>query len=233
MFTSSSLFYFRGSGRALPVSLILYFFLKNGVRWMRLSSFSSYYFQASLMYNRMKNLLLLLLLLHGTGAAAQTIFEVKTGKVRFHSEAPKELISAASDGLTGVLDLTHRNFAFRIAMRSFKGFNSALQREHFNENYMESRIYPVGIFTGKIIEDVDLTRDGEYDVRAKGKFVVHGIEQERIIRCHIKRTKDKISVKSEFDVALADHNIKIPRIVYDKLALVITVIVNANLEQKL
>ena len=110
------------------------------------------------------------------------------------------------------------------------GFNSPLQREHFNENYMESEHYPEATFTGKIIEDVDLARDGEYDVRAKGKLNIHGMEQERIIKGHVVTKNGKISLHAEFTVSLADHNIKIPRVVYDKLAPDISVTVNAVLK---
>ncbi len=42
-----------------------------------------------------------------------------------------------------------------LKVNSFKGFNSALQKEHFNENYMESENFPYASFEGKIIEDID------------------------------------------------------------------------------
>ena len=58
------------------------------------------------------------------------------GKVSFLSEAPLELIKAASDKLKGAIDKTQNTFAFAVDIHSFKGFNSDLQREHFHENYM-------------------------------------------------------------------------------------------------
>jgi len=60
-----------------------------------------------------------------------------------------------------------------------------LQKEHFNENYLESDKYPEASFKGKIIEDIDLDKDGEYEVRAKGELTIHGIMQERIIKANI------------------------------------------------
>jgi hypothetical protein len=45
-------------------------------------------------------------------------------------------------------------------MQTFEGFNSALQREHFNENYIESNRFPDASFNGKIIEDIDFAKDG-------------------------------------------------------------------------
>jgi len=162
--------------------------------------------------------------------AAQTIYSAKDGVVHFHSNAPHELIRASSDKLECVLDAGKKQFAFRLSIRSFIGFNSPLQREHFNENYMESEHYPEATFSGKIIEDADLSKDGERDVRAKGKMYIHGIEQERIIKGHVSTKNGRITLHADFVIALADHNIKIPRVVYDKLAPDISVTVDAVLK---
>ncbi len=160
------------------------------------------------------------------------IYEVRNGTVSFHSDAPRELISAQSLQLRGVVDASRKAFAFRIRMASFEGFNSPLQREHFNENYMESGKHPEAVFSGKIIEDADLSKDGEYDVRVKGKFMIHGLQQERIIKAHVSTRKGRMTITSDFTVTLADHDIKIPRVVYDKLAPEIKVSVNASLEPR-
>lgn len=160
----------------------------------------------------------------------QTIYMVKTGTINFSSEAPKELISASSKKLKGILDIDKRTFAFRIDIASFSGFNNTLQREHFNENYMESNLFVAATFKGKIIEDIDLRKDGSYSIRTKGKLNIHGIEQERIIKVLVVVKKGKISVKSDFNVSLTDHNIKIPRVMNDKLSPEIQVSVNAGFQ---
>lgn len=160
----------------------------------------------------------------------QTIYMVKTGTINFSSEAPKELISASSKKLKGILDIDKRTFAFRIDIASFSGFNNTLQREHFNENYMESNLFVAATYKGKIIEDIDLRKDGSYSIRTKGKLNIHGIEQERIIKVLVVVKKGKISVKSDFNVSLTDHNIKIPRVMNDKLSPEIQVSVNAGFQ---
>jgi polyisoprenoid-binding protein YceI len=180
----------------------------------------------------MRRFLILISFIAIAGMAEAKIYEVTNGIIRFHSDAPQELIKAQSAKLRGALDPEKKAFAFRIYMESFEGFNSPLQREHFNENYMESSKHPEAIFKGKIIEDIDLTKDGEYDVRAKGNLVIHGIEQERIIKAHVSSVKGTISISSDFIVTLADYNIKIPRVVYDKLAPEIKVSVNASLQPR-
>lgn len=160
----------------------------------------------------------------------QAIYTVKTGTINFSSEAPKELISASSKKLKGILDTEKRTFAFKIDIVSFSGFNNTLQREHFNENYMESNLFAAATYKGKIIEDVDLQKDGNYSVRTKGKLNIHGVEQERIIKVLIVVKKGKISIKSDFNVSLTDHNIKIPRVMNDKLSPEIQVSVNAGFQ---
>ena len=116
-------------------------------------------------------------------------------------------------------------------MRSFQGFNSALQQEHYNENYLETREYPHASFSGKIIEKVDYEKDGNYQIRAKGKLVVHGVEQERIIKSTLQIKEGQLVVQSKFTILLEDHNINIPKIVHQKIAEQIIVDVKANFEK--
>jgi hypothetical protein len=163
---------------------------------------------------------------------AQDVYEVSAGSVNFHSNAPKELIHSVSDKLKGVVDIKKKIFAFKVNIGTFMGFNSPLQREHFNENYMETTAYPEATFTGKIIEDIDFTKDGDYTVRAKGKMNIHGIPQERIINSKVKVKDGKIYIHSDFVVPLSDHDIKIPKVVYEKLAANIDVTIEATLVPK-
>jgi len=138
--------------------------------------------------------------------------------VRFISDAPLERITASTMEASGLLEVDQRTFAVRIPVRTFDGFNSPLQREHFIENYMECDQFPNATFQGRIIEAVDLTVPGTYDVRAKGQFVVHGVTQERIIPCKVVVAPTGIRVTSKFDVVLSDHGIRVPRVVQQKLA---------------
>ncbi|WP_018616118.1 YceI family protein [Segetibacter koreensis] len=160
------------------------------------------------------------------------IFSVKSGKISFQSDAPFETIRASSNDVKGLLEIEKKLFAFKVRMESFDGFNSSLQKEHFNENYIESSKFPEATFNGKIIEDVDLTKDGNYTIRAKGNFTVHGISQERIIKSDVAVKNGKINIESAFSVLLDDHNIPIPKVVKDKLSSEINVKVNCELEPR-
>ena len=180
----------------------------------------------------MKLLVTILSLIICTIHHQTVIFSSNNGKLSFKSEAPMELINASSNEMKGAIDISKNNFAFRIRIRSFEGFNSPLQKEHFNENYMESEKYPEATFSGKIIETIDFTKKGIYTIRAKGFLMVHGIEQERIIKSEIEITSTGIKVNSSFSILLSDYNIPIPRVVKEKLANEIKVDVSTTLLPK-
>lgn len=179
-----------------------------------------------------RGFLLLALLLMCAGFKQEGIYQTVNGKISFKSEAPLELIRASSSELIGLIDINKKVFSFSILMRSFQGFNSPLQKEHFNENYVESDKFPQATFKGKIIEDQDLTVDGTYELRAKGILTIHGVPQERIIKSEVTVNNKIITVKSSFSVLLSDYNIPIPKVVYQKLANEIKVEINTTLEPR-
>lgn len=168
-------------------------------------------------------------LVYGQG---NTIYVCEDGKVNFISDAPLEIIKAGSDELIGVLNTAERSFSFRVASRSFEGFNSSLQRTHFNEDYLESERFPNSTFKGKIIEEVDLSTPGEYTVRAKGVLTIHGVSFDRIIRCNLEVKSSRIEVGSDFTVFIDDHDITIPSILNKKIAEEIKVRIDLTLQPR-
>ena len=178
----------------------------------------------------LKNTLLITILIFALGfkaIAPGILYNVTNGSISFRSNALLELIKANSNELKGVVDVTKKQFAFKVRIASFTGFNSPLQKEHFNENYMESNTFPYADFEGKIIEDIDLEREGTYNVRAKGNLAIHGISQERIIKSELV-VKNKI-FKSEDVIKM---NVTIPKVVHEKLASEIYIEVKATLISK-
>ena len=148
----------------------------------------------------------------------QGSLRVTSSAIGFVSDAPMERIEAESNAASGILDLKERSFAMQIPVRTFEGFNSPLQREHFNENYMQSDRFPNAVFKGRIIEAADLSKVATYRVRAKGSLIIHGVERERIIECLVVVTTDGVKVTSTFDVVLAEHDIRVPRVVQQKIS---------------
>ena len=162
----------------------------------------------------------------------EQVYFIQKGAIIFKSNAPLERIEARSEGLKGAIDIKKRTFAFTIDILSFDGFNNPLQKTHFNENYMESTEHAQASFIGKIIEKTDLSQDGEFTLRAKGKLKIHGVEQERIIKSRVRIKDGVLSLNAFFTVFLKEHDIMIPKIVQQKISQEIQVSVQAELLRK-
>jgi polyisoprenoid-binding protein YceI len=175
------------------------------------------------------SLLILPIFLQAHSDVVSGIYSTTQGTITFRSDAPLELIRASSKQLHGKIDSDKKQFAFRIRVSTFQGFNSPLQQEHFNENYLESDRYPYATFAGKLIEDIDYTMNGTYTVRAKGNLTIHNVTQERIIKSELTVNNGVLSIHSTFTVLLSEHNIPIPKVVHEKLASEIKVEVKADL----
>lgn len=163
---------------------------------------------------------------------AQKKYNTTSGEISFTSNAELELIKASSSEIQGLIDPATNQFAFSVVVQTFRGFNSELQRQHFNDNYMESAKYPRASFSGKIIEQIDFAKDSVYTVRAKGDLDVHGQKQSRIIKSKLTVKNNQVTIESLFSVPLADHNITIPKIVSQKIATEIEITFKATLVPK-
>lgn len=153
------------------------------------------------------------------------------GKIHFFSSSPLEDIEAVTNSAVCVLNTQNKKVISKVTITSFT-FKDKLMREHFNENYLESDEFPNAVLDMVIVEDVDFTKDGTYDVTLKGTLEIHGVRQSREI-------KGKLTVKggalvnavADFEVKLVDHKIKIPKAVIMNIAEVIKVDVNFTFEK--
>lgn len=178
----------------------------------------------------MKRICLFLLFLIFHQICSAQLFQTTSGGVGFYSSAPLEDIKAVSREGTGVLDASTGEISFKVKIRSFN-FRKGLMQEHFNENYMESHKYPDAIFRGKITEPLDTSSSKEQRVNLKGILTVHGVERERELPAVIQLKGNSLQLKSKFDVACKDHDIKIPRLMFRNIAEVIEVTVNTNFKK--
>jgi len=155
-------------------------------------------------------------------------YKTSSGKISFFSSTPVEDIDATSNQMSSIIDPVKKQIACVVPITSFK-FKNALMQEHFNENYLESDKYPKATFSGTINENIDLNTAGTYAVTVTGKLVIHGVEQSRTIAGTITvDASHKLTLKSEFNVKLVDHTIKVPEIVFNKIAETIVVKINAE-----
>lgn len=149
-------------------------------------------------------------------------FSTTSGVTRFSSETPLENINAENKKSQVILNTANGEIAIRMNMREFV-FPNKLMQEHFNENYIESDKYPTATFSGKIDNAPDLSKSGQYDVSATGKFAVHGVTKERTLKGKLRIEGEKITLTSNFEVPLTDHKIEVPQVVFVKIAQVIQV----------
>jgi|SRR6185436_2680068 len=165
-------------------------------------------------------------LLVSTTIVAQVYTSTK-GEVSFYSKAPLEDIEAHTTGTNSILHIGKKEIAFIIPIRGFK-FEKALMQEHFNEKYMESDLYPNATYSGKINEDVDLSRDGKYEVTSTGKLKIHGVEKIVTLAGTISVKGEEIVLQCDFKVAIKDYNITVPKLLFQNIADIVDVRLNVT-----
>jgi len=156
--------------------------------------------------------------LFGTSISYGQIYSGQKGKTRLRGEAPQEIIVAESASLVGKLDVASKKFNFKQSLNQFSFSQGELQKKHAEESYFEVKKFPNATFTGDIINDINLGTNGVYNVTAKGRFSMHGIEKDMKIPAVITVSDGKITVAAKFNIYLSDYNIKIPRLVSLKVS---------------
>ena len=153
------------------------------------------------------------------------------GKIHFFSSSPLEDIEATSNVAVCVVNTQTKKIYSKVSQASFV-FKDKLMQEHFNENYMESDKYPSAVLDMAIVENIDLTKDGAYDITLHGTVDMHGTKQARDIKGKlIIKNGVPVQATAAFDVKLADHGIKIPKAVTMNIAEIIKVDVDFALEK--
>ncbi len=165
------------------------------------------------------NIFLLLIICHSLSAQK---YISKEGTISFFSETPLENISAVNKNVSAVYDLASSDLVFQLDIKKFI-FPIALMQEHFNENYLESDLYPKSKFIGRVVNIID------EQATVSGDLTIHGITNSiKVVGSFIK-SKNSVLINSQFIIKLKDYNIKIPKIVMYKIAEEIEVKVNIEL----
>lgn len=179
----------------------------------------------------MKTNLLSILFLLSLNSFAQNKMITKTGKITFEASVSSfEEIKAKNESVTCVLNTSSGEIASLALIKGFR-FKIALMEEHFNENYIESDLYPKATFRGKI-ENFDASKltatSKEYTV--KGKLEIHGKSKDIIIKARIKKSEDGIDIDTNFIVNTDDFGIEIPNLVSQKVSKKVTMKLDATLK---
>ena len=171
-----------------------------------------------------RKIISLVLLLSCFSVNAQK-YLAKDGVISFFSEAPMEDIKAINNKVSAVYDNDTKQLIFQLYIKDFI-FPKALMQEHFNENYLESDLYPTSTFSGKVISQSLGNSIVEGDLKIHGK--TNKIKVDGIL----KKENDTVNISAIFIVKLEDYDIKIPTIVMYKIAEEIEVKVNIELKER-
>jgi hypothetical protein len=165
----------------------------------------------------------IILLFVNTGYAQSKLF-TKSAKISFFSKTPMENISAVNNKAVSVWETSSGQIEFSVLIKGFE-FEKALMQEHFNENYMESDLYPKATFKGTVENSGTLvfTKDNTYKVKINGSLTMHGVTKPVSVPATITIKGGSISASASFTVSAEDYNIKIPALVADKISKQITV----------
>jgi polyisoprenoid-binding protein YceI len=119
-----------------------------------------------------------------------------------------------------------------VLVKGFQ-FEKALMQQHFNENYLESHLFPKAIFKGNVgnHQSVNLGKDGAYPLQVAGNLTIHGVTKPFTGTGQVSVKGGKISVSGMFDVIVADYNIEVPKVVRDNVARTVHVQVSADLQK--
>ena len=180
--------------------------------------------------NIMLTLIFFMLGLTSNLSAQSSVFSSKTAQITFFSSTPLENIQAKSQKNPAAINLDNGDVIFKVKIKSFE-FPKKLMQEHFNENYLESDKFPYAEFKGKILTPQQIKGNGTFTVDVTGKLLIHGVTKEYSTKATIVRNNNELSTLANFEVKLANHDIKIPSVVGKNIAEVIQVKVAAQFEK--
>ena len=160
---------------------------------------------------------LALLLLVPLWAGAQGEFTTRHGQVRFNASTPLEDIEAENIEVNAILRPEDRAFGVVMLISEFV-FPRKLMQEHFNENYLESERFPKATFTGTLEGAAFPGPGSESEYQVTGVITIHGVSQQLIVRARILGEEGGYRLRSSFKIRPEDHDIKIPKLLFSKIA---------------
>ena len=160
----------------------------------------------------------LFLLVFAKPALAQDRLRTNEGVITFDASSPLEDIVAVNEKVNGILDPQTGEIAVVLLIKDFK-FRKKLMQEHFNENYMESERYPKAIFSGKITRfSLDGIDAEGTTFPLSGELTMHGVTQPLEDTILFKKKGKDLLCSIDFVVRTEDHKIKVPRLLFKKIA---------------
>lgn len=165
----------------------------------------------------MKKILFFLLLFFSIPIFGQKYY-TKTGITQFKASVNTfEPIEAKNNSTSAIVNLETGDIASLLFVKAFT-FRVGLMQEHFNENYMDSDKFPKATFKGNIknFNFSEFSETKNYTI--KGTLTIRGIKKEIETIGTFSKKGEKLMMYASFGVHPKDFNIKIPKIVRNKIA---------------
>lgn len=187
----------------------------------------------SIKYTEMKRIIIVSFCFFIVNVIFSQKMMTRSGEIKFEASMPAfEEIAAKNNTVSCILDESNGDFVALALVKAFK-FKAPLMEEHFNENYLESSVFPKSTFKGKIIgfDSSKLSsKKNIYDL--EGDFTLHGVTKKIKAKITIFLNSDKVIATSDIIVKPQDYNIEIPNLVKNKIAENVKVSINFILQQK-
>jgi len=181
----------------------------------------------------MKQFLLLIILIFSQQDLFSQQFYTDKGVTKFDgSKAAFEPIKATNNNSVSIIDSKTGQIAAVILISKFE-FRLGLMQEHFNENYLESNVYPKSTFEGKI-KDFNVLNLTETFMTHEitGNLTIKGVAKKIKTIAEISKVDNQIKIKSNFAVFLSDFGIKVPKIVFKKIDEEVKISLNFTYDKK-
>lgn len=147
--------------------------------------------------------------------------------VRFISRAVVEEFDGVTDRIDGfVLLATDRlqpglngdgtELYFEVDLASLDT-GIKLRNRHMRDNYLEVEKYPYATLEGRL-GSVHTRVEGGFMVALVGRFSIHGVSRRTAVHCEVTEEGEGYHARCSWEILLSDYNIKIPRIMFMKLA---------------
>lgn len=144
---------------------------------------------------------------------AQETYVTRTGTISFNASTPLEDIRARNNQVNAIYKVEGQRIGVVLLMRDFE-FPNKLMQEHFNENYIHSTQFPKATFLGFI---KGLEGDKE-QATISGKLTIHGVTRDVSLPATVSNASSGLQLTLKFSLRPEDFDIKIPKIVFKKIA---------------
>lgn len=142
-----------------------------------------------------------------SNADAQKIYATRNGKVTISSPSDEDIKAVNNEVVSRIAE--NGQMTFSLLIKGFR-FKLAEMQGHFNDQYMESLIFPRSDFKGTIqnLKDVDFKKNGTYKIVVTGDLNMHGITKIISSNGTLEVKDGKLVAIARFTTLTRDFNIK-------------------------